>query len=70
MSQCKSCGAELMWATTPAGKSMPLEAKGETLWLVEGGVNTVVKCKPVVVRRAHWAQCPGAGQHRTPKDAA
>ena len=64
MSTCKSCGASITWATTPAGKSMPLDAKGETMYLVEGGVTTTVTCRPVVVRRPHWAACPGADAHR------
>jgi len=34
MSQCKSCGAEIIWCQTPAGKLMPLDAKPETRWVL------------------------------------
>lgn len=64
MSQCKSCGAEITWAMTPAGKNMPLDAKGKTLWLLEGGATETVKCRPIVVRTSHFSTCPDADQHR------
>ena len=49
MSQCKSCGAEITWAKTPAGKNMPLDSKGETLWLLEGGATSIRSQGPVMV---------------------
>ena len=65
ISHCKSCSAEIVWATTPGGKSMPLDAKHETLWLIEAcAVGAPPTCRPVQVRRSHFATCPQADQHR------
>lgn len=63
-SHCNSCGAEIIWAKTPAGKDMPLDVKGETLWIVEGGAGQPSTCRPVQVRKSHFATCPNAAQHR------
>lgn len=68
MSQCKSCGADIIWAKTPKGKDMPLNAFGETRWFVEGGGNVTTTCRPVIVRTSHFATCPNANQHRKPKE--
>ncbi len=63
--QCKSCGKPILWATTPAGKAMPLDAESETWWLLEGGVAIgESRCRGVVVHRSHFATCPQAGEHR------
>jgi hypothetical protein len=32
MANCKSCGAELIWAESRSGKPMPFNAKPETRW--------------------------------------
>jgi len=64
MSRCNSCGAEIIWAKTPGNKDMPLDAKSETRWLVEGGAGTPVTCKPIQVRVSHFSTCPNADQHR------
>lgn len=64
MSQCKSCGAEIIWAKTPAGKNMPLNADGEKRFLVEGGATQIITCRPIVVRTSHFSTCPNADQHR------
>lgn len=65
---CKSCGAEILWIITPAGKSMPLDAKGESLWQLEP--DTLMSARLVVVRKSHFATCPNADAHRKPKEAA
>jgi len=62
---CKSCGKEIIWATTPAGKTMPIDAESETLWLLEGGVGICEsRCRGVIVHRSHFATCPQADEHR------
>lgn len=33
MSQCKSCGAEIKWIKTLAGKNHPIDAKPEKRWV-------------------------------------
>lgn len=65
-SQCKSCGAPIVWIVTPAGKNMPLDAKTETLWLLdaEGAQEGSPRAKPVQARRSHFSSCPNADQHR------
>lgn len=35
MNRCRSCDAEIIWAATPAGKSMPLNAKPDPFGNVE-----------------------------------
>lgn len=50
-SACRSCGAEMLWARTPAGRWIPLEAivdpdSGERRW------------------REHFASCVDAAIHR------
>ena len=64
MSKCSSCGAEIIWAKTPAGKNMPLDAKPETRWIAEGGGGQESTCRPVQVRVSHFSTCPNADQHR------
>ena len=60
MSKCRSCGAEIEWAVTAAGKRMPLEpATTKANIVIERGVARVVE--------------PGQGHylshHATCKDA-
>lgn len=67
-SQCRSCGAPIVWATTPSGKSMPLDEASETWWLLEGGVAVgESRCRGVVVHKSHFATCPHAESHRREK---
>ena len=41
---CSSCGAEILWAKTPAGRAMPLERRvgrqGEEIDRLRGGSHT------------------------------
>lgn len=64
MSTCRSCGAEIVWAVTPAGKMMPLDAKPVAglyaIWPTLDGPY----CAPDVGYMNHWATCPSADQHR------
>ena len=71
--QCKSCGAEVFWIRTAAGKPMPIDCavpdgvapvRGVTL-----GADT--QEAPRWARDGaglpHFATCPNAAQHRTKK---
>jgi hypothetical protein len=63
-SNCRSCNAPILWiVTNPGGKRMPLDAKPEKRFVIEGGQafsrDTYV---------SHFATCPNAAQHRKPKD--
>lgn len=69
MSQCKTCNAEIIWAKTASGKTMPIDAKSETMFIVEGGAGELVTCRPVQVRKSHFATCAQAEQHRRPREA-
>lgn len=58
MSTCAGCGAEIIWITTPAGRPMPLEAKGETMYLPGP------PARAVTAHRSHFATCPKAKDFR------
>lgn len=68
-SRCKTCDAEIIWIVTPSGKSMPVDAKAETLWLLEpdGGQGGSARARPVQVRKSHFSTCPQADEHRRPR---
>jgi hypothetical protein len=70
MATCRSCGAEIQWARTEAGKAIPLdvgEVENGNL-VVEGGVVRVRRPGDLATteprRRSHFASCPFARQHR------
>lgn len=65
-SKCRTCGADILWCTLPSGKSMPLDAKASTQFLVDGDSlqSANVQAKAVQVRASHFSTCPQAGQHR------
>lgn len=49
--QCRSCGAEIIWAITPYGRLMPMERVPD----VDDGVQRF---------RSHFATCVDAAAHR------
>lgn len=72
MSRCKTCEADITWASTRSGKSMPLDAEP-----TERGNMALVAGKTWVAtdedRRlhrplytSHFATCPNAAAHRRP----
>lgn len=74
MAACRSCGAEIEWARTEKGKSMPLDAdpvKGGNI-VVESRVATDHGMAPLAKyvtagegdRVSHFATCPEAKEHR------
>jgi hypothetical protein len=70
---CRSCDAPIIWATTPTGKAMPIDAEpveGGNVVIFDGpegplAVVTHASQAPDKARyRAHFASCPNASQHR------
>ncbi len=64
--KCRSCSADILWATTEAGKTIPLDVKpAPGLFSVdERGVARSAK-----VYVSHFATCPNAQKHRKPAAA-
>lgn len=63
-STCSACGKPIRWATTEKGKSMPLDDKPKTMWLIEGGGGAPVTTRPVQVRESHWGTCSDPDRFR------
>lgn len=69
--ECRGCHAPILWASTEAGRLMPLdadEAGDDGTVTVERGVAQVVPSGPtlfpVARYRPHWATCPHADRFR------
>lgn len=76
---CKSCGAEVLWCETKDGKRMPVDREP----VEDGNVQLVGKVANVLDKetlelvkanvpaealfKSHFATCPEANKHRTPK---
>lgn len=71
---CQSCGARIYWATTEAGRDMPVDASPYP----DGNLATFLSPEGLIVRKydghavqkdaprrkSHFATCPQAAQHR------
>lgn len=67
--KCRSCGAALLWATTEAGRTMPLDAEPTPT-----GDFVIYGATAVKIPRggtadpprytSHFVTCPNAAQHR------
>ena len=75
MSVCRSCGAEIIWATTPAGKPMPLDPErvpggNIDVEVVNGDWTARVVPSDVHTERhvTHFVSCPQAAAHRQSRD--
>lgn len=68
-SECKTCHAKIIWVVTPSGKSMPLDARAETVWVLdpEGAQQGSPRAKPMQAYRSHFSTCVDAAQHRRPR---
>lgn len=69
MAKCRSCGAEIVWAKTETGKSIPIDAEpvNEGNIHLKDGVAYVDKsCMglPGPHYKSHFATCPHAAKHR------
>lgn len=58
--RCEGCGAEIRFVALASGKAHPVEAKGQTLVLVEGDQRGQV----VRLFASHFASCPQADMFR------
>lgn len=71
MAQCRSCGAEIVWAETEKGRRVPLDAKTERRAIVDElgrrAPNEPLRVKVVETYVSHFATCPHAAQHRRPR---
>lgn len=75
MSDCKSCGAPILWAKTIKGRLIPLDPdpspKGNIV-IGEAGTALVFNSPAAIAPRlegeprylSHFATCPNADQHR------
>lgn len=69
---CRSCSAAIAWATTPTGKSMPVDVEpvdGGNVVITDGpqGLYAVVVGSHEIKQPAyvsHFATCPNAAAHR------
>lgn len=79
---CKSCGAAIIWATTRAGRRMPLDKEPDagrgnvrlrsdgTADVLGGDALTEASDCEEELYTSHFATCPGAAGHRKPKGGA
>lgn len=82
MARCRSCGAEIVWMKTKAGKKMPCDPGLVPFWAKLKAKEKVVTQEGDVVsclldgdteemtglgRIPHWATCPTDDQHRRRK---
>lgn len=72
MSTCKSCGARIIWAPTPAGKHIPVDADPTPDGNIElrdgiAHVNQQANLLGEARYVTHFATCPQADEHRRPR---
>jgi len=65
--KCSSCGAEIVWTLTAAGKRMPVDAKPEKRIAIRPNpADPLTPLSRVVdVFVSHFATCPHADRHRS-----
>jgi len=69
-SECRSCGAAIIWATTEKGRKMPLDAKPTStgsfvLEDVDGDPRAIFMKGPQACHKyeSHFKTCPNAKEH-------
>lgn len=73
MAKCKSCEAPIEWATTEAGKAMPLDAQPtpDGTWCLVNGKTWKATDEDRKLHRPlhtpHWATCADAPKFRRRK---
>lgn len=70
MARCRSCGAEILWAVTKAGKRIPIDPEPEPYGNVQldesaGEVRATVVAIGDGTHVSHFASCPLAYRHRS-----
>lgn len=65
---CRSCGADMIWAQTPNGRDMPLDAKPlKSVCQIARDGDTVEIIRMHDAYVSHFATCPNADKHRRGK---
>lgn len=68
MNRCRSCNAEIIWATFDSGRRVPLDAKpveNGTIALDGERARVLIRGETAPRRyRSHFVSCPHAGQWR------
>lgn len=68
ISECKSCGAEIRWLKTKAGKNIPVDLpdpedlKRDEILAADLYEKATMTC--------HFETCPNADQHRKPRESS
>lgn len=71
LATCKGCGAQIIWALTPAGKPTPVDAKTTRVALLRDNDGNPPKIEDAVDGHvSHWATCPERDRFRRPKGGA
>ncbi len=67
--KCRSCGAEILWAETTAGKRIPLDLPSERRFLVVPLPDSSFGIAGIATSHetyeTHFVTCPNAAEHRT-----
>lgn len=75
LSECRSCGAEILWVTTTNGKRMPVDREpsdrgnvditdlSQARYLRQGQVELAREAN-LPLHLSHFATCPNAARHR------
>lgn len=62
MSQCKSCGAKIIWGKTANGKAVPLDCPPEKRYVLSGEASDIVTLRSTYA--SHFVTCPDADKFR------
>jgi hypothetical protein len=68
--RCRSCSAWLIFAKTPQGKTLPVDAVPQKRVVLEPDASGTPIARVVDTYVSHFATCPNAAQHRKPRGAA
>lgn len=63
-SNCRGCGAQIVWAETDAGKRMPIDAKGEKRFTMTTTGPARYRVSMIETFTSHFATCPKAEHFR------
>ena len=68
-SRCRSCGEEIVWTRTTAGKTAPMQRADDGTWVIEDGVSRLATPDDEGMHRykSHFATCPQASSWRRKK---
>ena len=64
MPNCKSCGAEIFFARTVNGKTIPMDTKPEQRFILDESEDFIMALSRKTYQ-SHFSTCPNADGHRT-----